>query len=112
MDAVWSIPRSVPTAHDPPLPDLRTRIRNHPRPAVRLRPRGDVAGAGRRRTRCRNAGRGNRSGGGDARDGACGIGGQAFLLRETGFETAEALSADLAEKTGLAEAVISAHLKG
>ena len=43
---------------------------------------------------------------------ALGIGGQAFLLRETGYETAEALSADLAEKTGLAEAVISAHLKG
>jgi glutamate-ammonia-ligase adenylyltransferase len=41
-----------------------------------------------------------------------GIGGQAFLLRETGYPTAEALSADLVEKTGLAEAVISAQLKG
>jgi [glutamine synthetase] adenylyltransferase / [glutamine synthetase]-adenylyl-L-tyrosine phosphorylase len=43
---------------------------------------------------------------------ALGLGGRAFVLRETGQDTAEALTDRLAEVAGLADAVISAHLKG
>ena len=43
--------------------------------------------------------------------GRLGEGGRAFLLRETGAETVEALSLRLAAAAGLAEGVISAHLQ-
>lgn len=43
---------------------------------------------------------------------AIGLGGLAFMLRETGQATAEALSTRLAQASELADAVISAQLKG
>jgi glutamate-ammonia-ligase adenylyltransferase len=43
---------------------------------------------------------------------ALGIGGRAFVLRETGFASEAELSARLAQAAGLAEAVINAHLPG